>query len=72
MRHLDLKSCSMGDRSSVVAAASHNQSSSTTLQDQDTAQYIVVSHKPEVYELARTLVGVYQTKASSASVTAQL
>ena len=45
---------------------------SLPVQEQDTAQYIVVSHKPEVYELARTLVGVYQDKQSSASLTVQL
>ncbi|GAQ89011.1 Putative acetylglucosaminyltransferase EXT1 [Klebsormidium nitens] len=42
------------------------------IREQNTAQYIVVSHKPEVYELARTLVGVYQDKQSSASLTVQL
>lgn len=39
---------------------------------QSSAQYIVVSHKPQVYEAASCLVGLYSIEGGSAAVTAQL
>ena len=40
--------------------------------EQRDAQYLVVSHKPQVYECAGCLVGVYSRQGGSAAVTLHL